>query len=125
MLPSGRTVTFTTEVGGACVVYTAELARRVRRELVSSVDHCFDRIFPEEQGRFMLWDRVYKSGRPKVSLYDRRKKRLHWELYDSCDRATMSPSGRLVAAQCGNRKLPPAVYLFAVPDKPTVDKEDK
>jgi hypothetical protein len=123
MLPSGAVATFTTEVGGACVVYQAEIFRRVRREIVASVDWCFDRIFPEENSRFLLWDRVFTDGSAKVTLYDRRKKRIHWELYGSCDRATLSPDGRIVAAQCGNRKLPPAVYLFLVPEKPTVDTE--
>ncbi len=125
MLPSGATATFTTRVGGACVVYQAELFRRVRREVVASVDWCFDRIFAEENSRFLLWDRVFTDGTKKVTLFDRRKKRIHWELYDSCDRATMSPDGRVVAAQCGNRKLPPAVYVFLVPDKPTVDTEEQ
>ena len=124
MLPSGTSATFTTRIGGACVVYTAELFQRRRKEVVGSVDWCFDRIFPEENSRFLLWDRVFPGGETKVTLFDRRKKRIHWELYDSCDRATMSADGRVVAASCGNSKLPSAVYLFLVPDKPTVDTED-
>jgi hypothetical protein len=124
MLPSGATVAFTARVGGVCVVYQAEIGRRLRREIVGSGEFCFDRIFPEENGRFLLWDRVFSGGSAKVTLFDRRKKKIHWELYDSCDRATISADGKVVAAQCGNRKLKSAVYLFMVPAKPTVESEE-
>ncbi len=113
---STEAAVFTATIGGACGVFWVDLQARKAKDFVGSVDACYENASLEETRRYVMYEQVLNKER-LVQVYDRKKKAVKQEMPKTCQDATFSGDGKVMAARCQHNTWGWGIYLFVNPEE--------
>lgn len=113
---STEAAVFTATIGGACGVFWVDLQGRKAKDFIGSVDSCYENATLEETRRYVMYEEVLRGERI-AKIYDRKKKKVKQEMPPTCQDATFSGDGKVMAARCQHNSWGWGIYLFANPEE--------
>jgi len=113
---STEAAAFTATIGGACGVFWVDLQGRKAKDFVGSVETCYENASLEETRRYVMFEETTRTDRT-VKVYDRKKKKVKHEMPPTCQDATFSGDGQVMAARCQHNKWGWGIYLFSNPEE--------
>ncbi len=113
---STEAAAFTATIGGACGVFWVDLQGRKAKDFVGSVETCYENASLEETRRYVMFEETSRDDRT-VKVYDRKKKTVKHEMPKTCQDATFSGDGQVMAARCQHNKWGWGIYLFSNPEE--------
>ncbi len=114
--PSGESALFSSSIGGACGIFWIDLIRKVRKDFLGSVEHCYGRVGLDESRRWVAHEGVSGKAR-RGFVWDRKKDEARLILPVGCSKPVLSSDGLWVAATCTGSKPGKGTWLFAVPQE--------
>ena len=113
--PSGEAAVFTSSIGGVCAIWWVDMTTRRRKDLISSVDGCFERVQMDSARRLVLYEEA-STGPPPTHVYDRKERGLRMTVPAGCADTVITGSGAFLAARC-TRRSGSAMFLLTVPEE--------
>jgi hypothetical protein len=114
--PSGEAAVFSSSIGGVCAIWWVDLITRRRKDLISSVEGCFENVAMDTSRRLLLYEETAR-GTPPTWIYDRRRRDMLMSVPAGCAETVMSRDGAFLASRC-TRSSGSAVFLLAVQEEP-------
>lgn len=114
--PAGEAAVFSSSVGGVCAIWWVDLTTRRRKDLLSTVEGCYERVRMDRSRRLVLYEEKKGPIRP-ATLWDRKSRGVRAVLPPGCSAVELSSDGLYFAGRCTGDSRGSGLFLFAVPEE--------
>ncbi len=114
--PSGDNAVFSSSVGGVCAVWWVDLTTRRRKDLLTSVDGCYERVRMDTSRRLVMYEEASRNVRPTF-VYDRKSRDVRMQVPVGCTDTELTRSGAFLATRCTRDQRGAGLFIVAVPEE--------